>query len=127
MESIRMILAYASSLGLSLFQMDVKSTFLNGFVQEEVYVKKPPGFEDSTKLDYVFKLKKALYGLKQAPRAWYEWLKLFLIENDFTIGKMDPTLFIKRKNDDHLIVQVYVDDIIFCANESLCKDFSKCM
>ena len=71
MESIRMLLAYTSSLGLTFFKMDVKSVFLNGFVQEEVYVKQPPGFEDSSKMDHVFKLKKALYGLKQAPRAWY--------------------------------------------------------
>lgn len=105
--------------------MDVKSAFLNGFIQEEVYVEQPPGFEDFKSQDYVFKLKKALYGLKQAPRAWYDRLSQFLLENEFNRGKVDTTLFIKNKNNDILIVQIYVDDIIFGAtNELLCKEFS---
>ena len=102
--------------------MDVKSSFLNGFITEEVYVKKPPDFEDPKFSNYVFKLKKVLYGLKQAPRAWYERLSKFLIEKGFSRGKIDTTLFIKIKNNDMLLAQIYIDDIIFGAtNEFLCK------
>ena len=79
LEAIRMLLAYASIMNFKLYQMDVKSAFLNGLIQEEVYVEQPPGFEDSQKLDHVYILKKALYGLKQAPRAWYERLSKFLL------------------------------------------------
>nr|AIA94695.1 RVT_2 [uncultured bacterium] len=80
-----------------LYQMDVKSAFLNGYIMEEVYVGQPPDFENHLHPDYVFKLHKALYGLKQAPRAWYERLSNFLIENKFKRGNVDKTLFIKRK------------------------------
>ena len=108
--------------------MDVKSTFLNGFINEEIYVKQPPGFEDPNFPNHVFRLSKVLYGLKQAPRAWYERLSKFLIEKGFNRGKVDATLFIKVKGNDILIVQIYVDDIIFGAtNESLCQEFSKVM
>ena len=92
-----MILAYASIMNFKLYQMDVKSAFLNGQIQEEVYVEQPPGFEDSQKLYHVYRLKKALYGLKQAPRAWYERLSKFLLEKNFTRGKVDTTLFITRR------------------------------
>ena len=77
--------------------MDVKSAFLNGFIEEEVYVKQPLGFEDHAFPDHVFKLTKALYGLKQVPRDWYERLSSFLIKNDFQKSKVDTTLFIKKK------------------------------
>ena len=108
--------------------MDVKSAFLNGYISEEVYVKQPPGFEHSEKSDHVFKLKKSRYGLKQAPRAWYDRLSSFLLENNFTRGKVDTTLFCKTFKNDILMVQIYVDDIIFgSANPSLCKEFSKLM
>ena len=108
--------------------MDVKSVFLNGLLKEEVYVKQPPGFEHEQYPDYVFKLKKALYGLRQAPRAWYERLSKFLLKNGFTRGKIDPTLFTKENGNDILVVQIYVDDIIFgSTDESLCEWFSKCM
>ena len=100
-------------MNFKLFQMDVKSAFLNGFINEKVYVKQPPGFEDDNKPNHVYLLNKALYGLKQAPRAWYERLSNFLLENNFTIGKLDTTLFLKKKDKDFLIVQIYVDDIIF--------------
>ena len=106
--------------------MDVKSAFLNGYISEEVYVHQPPEFEDNT--ERVFKLKKSLYGLKQAPRAWYERLSNFLLENGFTRGKVDTTLFCKSIKDDILIVQIYVDDIIFgSAKPTLCQEFSKLM
>ncbi|KAH9657240.1 Integrase catalytic domain-containing protein [Citrus sinensis] len=127
-ESIRMLLAYACHKDFILYQMDVKSAFLNGYIMEEVYVKQPPGFENEKFPDNVYKLSKALYGLKQAPRAWYDRLKNFLLDNDFSMGKADTTLFVKHKNQDILIVQIYIDDIIFgSTNELLCKDFSSCM
>ncbi|KAK2363219.1 hypothetical protein QL285_088223 [Trifolium repens] len=128
LEAIRILLAYASHKCFKLFQMDVKSAFLNGFLNEEVYVHQPPGFKDEHKPNHVFKLTKALYGLKQAPRAWYERLSTFLLENSFSRGKIDTTLFRKTNNQDLLIVQVYVDDIIFGAtNEKMCEEFSNLM
>ena len=100
LEAIRMLLAYASIMNFKLYQMDVKSAFLNGLIQEEIYVEQPPGFEISDKPNHVFRLKKALYGLEQAPRAWYERLSKFLLKKDFSRGKVDTTLFIKRKLHD---------------------------
>jgi hypothetical protein len=93
--------------------MDVKSVFLNGFINELVYVNQPPWFEDTKYPNHVYRLSKALYGLKQGPRAWYERLWDFLIENGFTIGKVDTTLFTKKLNEEIFICQVYVNDIIF--------------
>jgi hypothetical protein len=95
LESIRILLAYATHHGFKLYQMDVKSVFLNGPINEEVYVEQPSGFEDSEYPNHVYNLLKALYGLKQAPRAWYECLRDFLITNGFKVGKADPTLFTK--------------------------------
>ena len=107
--------------------MDVKSEFLNGVI-EEVYVKQPCGFKDLKHLDHVYKLKKSLYGLKQAPRAWYDKLSNFLIKNDFKRGLVDTTLLRRTLEKDILVVQIYVDDIIFgSTNASLCKEFSKLM
>ena len=93
--------------------MDVKSAFLNGFINEEVYVAQPPIFIDFAKPDYVYKLKKVLYGLKQAPKAWYDRLKAFLVKHNYSMGMVDNTLFTKRSNSNIIIVQTYVDDIIF--------------
>jgi hypothetical protein len=108
--------------------MDVKSAFLNGNLQEEVYVKQPPGFVSSTFPNHVYKLQKALYGLKQAPRAWYDTLSSYLLSNDFTRGSIDKTLFFKRNKADVILVQIYVDDIIFgSTDEKLCKWFSNLM
>jgi hypothetical protein len=87
LESIRILLAYATCHGFKLYQMDVKSAFLNGPIKEEVYVKQPLGFEDSEYPNHVYKLSKVLYGLKQAPRAWYECLRDFLITNGFKVRK----------------------------------------
>jgi hypothetical protein len=100
LESIRILLAYATYHGFNLYQMDVKSAFLNGPIKEEVYVEQPPGFEDSEYPNHVYKLSKALYGLKQAPRAWYKCLRDFLITNGFKVGKADPTLFTKTIAND---------------------------
>ncbi|KAK8983114.1 hypothetical protein V6N11_057870 [Hibiscus sabdariffa] len=128
MEAIRMLLAFACHHEFKLFQKDVKSAFLNGFINEEVYVEQPPGFEDPKFSNHVFKLSKALYGLKQAPRACYERLSTFLVEKGFSKGKVDTTLFIKNDGKDILVVQIYVDDIIFgSTNELLCQDFAKLM
>ena len=108
--------------------MDVKSVFLNGYIAEKVYVEQPPDFENHAFSNHIFKLNKALYGLKQAPRAWYERLSKFLLNNSFSRGNVDTTLFIKRNQDDILVIQIYVDDIIFgSTNESLCQDFAKLM
>nr|GFC48045.1 hypothetical protein [Tanacetum cinerariifolium] len=93
--------------------MDVKTAFLHGSLKEDVYVCQPEGFIDAKHPSHVYKLKKALYGLKQAPRAWYDELSKFLLQNHFFKGTIDPTLFIRRFQDDILVVQVYVDDIIF--------------
>ena len=106
--------------------MDVKSAFLNGLIQEEVYIKQPPRFESETLLQHVFKLNKALYGLKQAHGAWYEKKSSFLLENNFKRGKVGTTLFRKIYKSQLILVQVYVDDIVFGAtNEMLSEDFSK--
>ncbi|GJR17328.1 putative ribonuclease H-like domain-containing protein [Tanacetum coccineum] len=112
-EAIRLFLAYASFKDFVVYQMDVKSDFLYGKIEEEVYVCQPPGFEDPHFPDKVYKVEKALYGLHQAPRAWYETLSTYLLENGFHRGQIDKTLFIKRHKDDILLVKVYVDDIIF--------------
>ncbi|GJT22590.1 putative ribonuclease H-like domain-containing protein [Tanacetum coccineum] len=112
-EAIRLFLAYASFMGFLVYQMDVKSAFLYGTIEEEVYVTQPPGFKDPDHPDKVYKVVKALYGLHQAPRAWYETLANYLLGNGFKRGKIDQTLFIKKQKGDILLVQVYVDDIIF--------------
>ena len=128
LESIRILLAYACAHNFKLFQMDVKSAFLNGVINEEVYVAQPPGFVDFEKPNHVFKLKKALYGLKQAPKAWYDRLKTFLVDHKYTMGLVDNTLFTKKKDSHIIIVQIYVDDIIFGSTcQDLCDDFSKIM
>nr|GEZ23871.1 putative ribonuclease H-like domain-containing protein [Tanacetum cinerariifolium] len=127
-EAIRLFLAYASFMGFMVYQMDVKSAFLYGTIEEEVYVCQPSGFEDPDYPDKVYKVVKALYGLHQAPRAWYETLANYLLENGFQKGKIDKTLFIKRQKGDILLVQIYVDDIIFgSTNKDLCKAFEKLM
>nr|GEV76999.1 retrovirus-related Pol polyprotein from transposon TNT 1-94 [Tanacetum cinerariifolium] len=113
MEATRIFLAYAAHKSFSVFQMDVKTAFLQGSLKEEVYVCQPEGFIDADHPNHVYKLKKALYGLKQAPRAWYNELSTFLLQNHFFKGTIDPTLSIRRFHDDILVVQVYVDDIIF--------------
>nr|GEU87795.1 putative ribonuclease H-like domain-containing protein [Tanacetum cinerariifolium] len=127
-EAIRLFLAYASFMGFMVYQIDVKSAFLYGTIKEEVYVCQPLGFEDPDYPDKVYKVVKALYGLHQAPRAWYETLAKYLLENGFQKGNIDQTLFIKIQKGDILLVQIYVDDIIFgSTNKDLCKAFEKLM
>jgi hypothetical protein len=94
-EAVRLLLSYTVNHGIILYQMDVKSAFINDLIYEEFYVKQPPRLEDLKHPDYVFKLKKSLYGLKQAPRAWYERLSNFLLEKGFKIGQVDTNHFRK--------------------------------
>ncbi|GJZ24173.1 putative ribonuclease H-like domain-containing protein, partial [Tanacetum coccineum] len=127
-EAIRLFLAYASYMGFMVYQMDVKSAFLYGQIEEEVYVCQPPGFEDPDHPNKVYKVVKALYGLHQAPRAWYDTLANYLLCNGFERGKIDQTLFIKRHKGHILLVQIYVDDIIFgSTKKELCDEFEKLM
>ncbi|GJW06687.1 putative ribonuclease H-like domain-containing protein [Tanacetum coccineum] len=127
-EAIRLFLAYASFMNFLVYQMDVKSAFLYGTIEEEEYVSQPPGFVDPKFLEKFYKLEKALYGLHQAPRAWYETLSTYLLDNGLYRGQTDKTLFIKRVKGDILLVQVYVDDIIFgSTRKSLCTDFEQIM
>ena len=124
LEAVKLLLECSSIKGFWLFQMNVKSAFLNGYINEEVFVSQPPGFEDYKNPEHVYKLKKALYGLKQAPRQWYERLSEFLLSQGYDRGTSDKTLFIKKKREDIILVQVYVDDIIFgSTNEEMCEVF----
>ncbi|WVZ75764.1 hypothetical protein U9M48_023796, partial [Paspalum notatum var. saurae] len=97
LETIRILLAFAASKGFKLRQMDIKYAFLNGFIEEEVYVRQPPGFESARFLDREYKLRKALYGLKQAPIDWYARLKSFLLKSGFVMGSVDKILFLMSK------------------------------
>ncbi|GJS46669.1 hypothetical protein Tco_0596790 [Tanacetum coccineum] len=127
-EAIRLFLAYATYMGFIVYQMDVKSAFLYGTINEEVYVMQPPGFQDPDFPNRVYKVEKAMYGLHQAPRAWYGTLSKYLLENGFRRGTIDQTLFIRKHKGEFLLVQVYVDDIIFgSSNERLCREFEALM
>nr|GEU60528.1 putative ribonuclease H-like domain-containing protein [Tanacetum cinerariifolium] len=112
-EAIRLFLAFASYMGFLVYQMDVKSAFLYGRIDEEVYVTQPKGFVDPQHPKKVYKIVKALYELHQAPRAWYATLSTFLLKHGYKRGTIDKTLFLKKNNKDIILVQVYVDDIIF--------------
>jgi hypothetical protein len=126
--AIRILLAFFVAKGFKLYQMDLKSAFLNGFLEEEVYVRQPPGFASVKFPHKVYRLRKALYGLKQAPRAWYGRLRGFLFSKGFEMGKVDKTLFLLRQGNDILIVQVYVDDIVFgSSSHSLVVRFAEDM
>ncbi|GKD65381.1 putative ribonuclease H-like domain-containing protein, partial [Tanacetum coccineum] len=127
-EAIRLFLAYASFKDFMVYWMDVKSAFLYGKMEEEVYVCQPPRFEDPDFPDIVYKVEKALYGLHQAPIAWYETLSTYLLDNGFQRGKIDKSLFIRKVKGDILIVHVYVDDHIYGSiKKSLCTEFKKMM
>ena len=128
MKSIRILLALACHLKFKLYQIDVKTAFLNRLFKEDVYMAQPKGFIDLHFLDHVLYLKKALYGLKQAPRAWYDWLTQYLVSHGFTRGKADQILFIKKEDSKLILAQVYVDDIIFgSTKDELAHGFSKLM
>nr|GEV71664.1 hypothetical protein [Tanacetum cinerariifolium] len=117
MKAIRIFLAYTAHKGFTVYQIDVRTAFLYGSLKKDVYVCQPEGFIDADYPSHVYKLKKALYGLKQAPRAWYDELSTFLLQNGFYKGTIDSTLFTRRFDDDILVVQVYVDDIIFGSTD----------
>ncbi|GKB44681.1 retrovirus-related pol polyprotein from transposon TNT 1-94, partial [Tanacetum coccineum] len=128
LEAVRMFVAYVTHKNFSIYQMDVKMAFLNGPLKEEVFVRQPDGLVDPDFPNHVFRLKKALYGLKQALRAWYDKLFSFLIEHHFTKGIVDPTFFTRRHGDDILLVEIYVDDIIFgSTNLMFSNRFAKLM
>nr|GEV33108.1 retrovirus-related Pol polyprotein from transposon TNT 1-94 [Tanacetum cinerariifolium] len=127
-EAIRLFFAFASYMNFPMYQMDVKSAFLYGTIKEEVYVSQPLGFMDPEFPKKVYKVEKVLYGLHQAPRSWYETLSTYLLDNGFHRRHIDKTLFIKRLKGDYLLVQVYVDDIIFgSTKKSLCDEFEQIM
>ncbi|GJU17417.1 retrovirus-related pol polyprotein from transposon TNT 1-94 [Tanacetum coccineum] len=124
-EAIRIFIANAASKNMTIYQMDVKTAFLNGELKEEVYVCQPEGFVDPDHPTHVYRLKKALYGLKQAPRAWYDTLSRFLLDNKFSKGAVDLTLFTRKTGKHILLVQIYVDDIIFASTDpKACDIFS---
>nr|GFC61080.1 retrovirus-related Pol polyprotein from transposon TNT 1-94 [Tanacetum cinerariifolium] len=128
LEAIWIFLAYAANKNMVVYQMDVKTAFLNGNLREDVYVSQPDGFVDPDNPNHVYKLKKALYGLKQAPRAWYDMLSSFLLSQEFSKGPVDPTLFIRKNDNDLLLVQIYVNNIIFAAPTlELCDFFANLM
>ncbi|GJR51030.1 putative ribonuclease H-like domain-containing protein [Tanacetum coccineum] len=127
-EAIRLFLAFASYLGFMVYQMDVKSAFLYGRIDEEVYVTQPKGFVDPQHPKKVYKVVKALYGLHQAPRAWYATLSTFLLNHGYRRGTIDKTLFLKKHKSDIILVQVYVDDIIFgSTKKAWCDEFEALM
>ena len=120
MEGVRTLLAYAAYKGFKVYQMDVKSSFLNGILEEEVYIEQPEGFADEKNRDKVCKLHKSLYGLKQAPREWYERLHKYLVKIGFEKTVDNSNLYIKEENGkDVLIYEIFVDDIIFGGKDSL--------
>nr|GFA99057.1 hypothetical protein [Tanacetum cinerariifolium] len=124
-EAIRLFLAYASFMGFLVYQMDVKSAFLYGTIEEEVYVCQPPGFEDPEHPDKVYKVVKALYGLHQAPRAWYETLATYLLENGFQKGTIDQTLFIKKQQKDILLVKQKKDGLFISQDKYVAEILRK--
>ncbi|GKF25686.1 retrovirus-related pol polyprotein from transposon TNT 1-94, partial [Tanacetum coccineum] len=127
-EAISIFAANAANKNMTIFQMDVKMDFLNVDLKEEIYVSQPEGFVDQDNPSHVYKLKKAIYGLKQATRAWYDMLSSFLISQHFSKSAVDPTLFTQKARNDLLLVQIYVDDIIFAStNNALCNEFANLM
>jgi hypothetical protein len=128
LEAIRILLAFAAFKGFKLYQMDVKSVFLNSVIQEEVFVRQPPGFENPKYPNRVYKLSKALYGVKQVPQAWYVRLKTFLLEHGYVMESVDMTLFTLNHGTDFLLVQIYIYDIIFRgSSHSIVSSFQEMM
>nr|GFA26095.1 hypothetical protein [Tanacetum cinerariifolium] len=124
LEAVRLFIAYVAHKSFTVYHTNVKIAFLYGPLKEEVYVNQPDGFVDPYHPDKVYRLKKALYGLKQAPRAWYDELSNFLVSKGFSKCSIDPTLFITKHGEDILLVQIYIDDIIFgSTNSKLSKRF----
>nr|GFD22327.1 copia protein [Tanacetum cinerariifolium] len=128
LEAVRLFISYAAYKSFTVYQMDIKTTFLYGPLKEEVYVNQPDVFVNPYHLDKVYRLKKALYGFKQAPRAWDDELSNFLVSKGFSKGSINPTLFITKHGEDILLCKIYVDDIVFgSTNPKLSKQFEKLM
>eukprot|EP00253_Pinus_taeda_P011559 PITA_11559 len=128
MEIVRAMLSIEAQNKWKVYQMDVKSAFVNGVLMEEVYIEQPPGYEKKDQEHKVCRLKKNLYGLKQAPRAWYSKIDSYLLENGFEKCEGEPTLYIKEKDGKILIVVLYVDDVIFTGNDKyLIENFKTVM
>ncbi|GKC80391.1 retrovirus-related pol polyprotein from transposon TNT 1-94 [Tanacetum coccineum] len=122
LEAIRIFITFATHMNMVIYQIDVKTAFLNVILQEDVYVSQPDGFVDLENPNHVYKLKKSLYGLKEAPRDWYDLISSFLLSQDFSKGAVDPTLFVRSEGKDILLAQIYVDDIIFASTKpELCE------
>ncbi|KAI3690742.1 hypothetical protein L2E82_48949 [Cichorium intybus] len=128
LEAIRIFLAYAAHKNIIVHQMDIKSEFLQGDLQETIYLQQPPGFEDLSRPNHVYCLNKVVYGLKQSHRAWYEALSTFLVSSGYRRGVIDPTFFVRSYQNHIMIVQVYVDDIIFgSTKQAMVDEFAKVM
>jgi hypothetical protein len=128
LEAIKILLTFAASKGFKLYQVDVKGAILNGVIQEEVFVRQLLGFENPKYPNRVYKLSKALYGLKQAPWAWYARLKTFLLGHGYVMGSVDKTLFTLKHDNDFLLIQIYMDDIIFGgSSHTLVSSFHEIM
>ncbi|KAG7563872.1 Integrase catalytic core [Arabidopsis suecica] len=117
-DTIRAVLALAAQMQWKLYQMDVKSAFLNGELEEEIYVAQPPGFIVEGEEEKVLRLRKALYGLKQAPRAWYGRIDSYFLQHGFQRSMNDAALYVMKKDKDILVVSLYVDDIIVTGNNT---------
>ena len=117
MGTIRTLIAINASKRWSLYQLDIKNAFLNGELQEEVYMSQPVGFEDEKCPDFVCRLKKALYGLKQAPRAWNQTLVEYLTKCGYNPSSADPSLYMKKKGDKEVYICIYADDFIITGND----------
>ncbi|KAK4380842.1 Retrovirus-related Pol polyprotein from transposon RE1 [Sesamum angolense] len=128
LDTIRALIAIAANKKWKIYQMDVKSAFLNGYIDEEIYVEQPQGFIAKGSEEKVLRLKKALYGLKQAPRAWYSRIDQYFMDRGFWKSLSEPTLYIKSQGNDTLIVSLYVDDLIYTGNnEKMIQDFKENM
>ncbi|KAL0436225.1 UNVERIFIED_CONTAM: Retrovirus-related Pol polyprotein from transposon RE1 [Sesamum radiatum] len=128
LDTIRALVAIAANKKWKIYQMDVKSAFLNGYIDEEIYVEQPQGFVAKGCEEKVLRLKKALYGLKQAPRAWYSRIDNYFMNQGFRRSLSEPTLYVKRQGNDTLIVSLYVDDLIYTGNnEKMIHDFKEDM
>ncbi|KAI3691360.1 hypothetical protein L2E82_49707 [Cichorium intybus] len=128
LEAIRIFLAYAAHKNIIVHQMDVKSAFLQGDLQETIYLQQPSGFEELSRPNHVYRLNKAVHDLKQSPRAWYETLSTFLVSSGYRRGVIDPTFFIRSNQNHIMIIQVYVDNIIFgSTNQAMVDEFAKVM
>ncbi|KAL0379240.1 UNVERIFIED_CONTAM: Retrovirus-related Pol polyprotein from transposon RE1 [Sesamum radiatum] len=128
LDTIRALVAIAANKKWKIYQMDVKSAFLNGYIDEEIYVEQPQGFIAKGYKEKVLRLKKALYGLKQAPRAWYSRIDNYFMTRGFRRSLSEPTLYVKRQGNDTLIVSLYVDGLIYTGNnEKMIHDFKEDM